>query len=162
MTAVIQKGSHGTAGWSGKAMILPGDYAAIDIKTCTLMHELAHRLLSGNALWSYGLGLVSGADVPDPRFTMIEHRHIYLFLYDVIEEAFGAAYAARCAKEETDANSEEYLEAWNWAMSMGYSKRQVAVRRLAAEALPRSRWHERDDVEIPARDVDKWFEDLTR
>lgn len=161
ITARVTKGTYGNAGLPGKAMILPGDYTTEDCKTCTLMHELGHRLLGGNALNPIALGLVPDAEENHHDWQWYEHRHLYLFLQDAIREAFSSAYADRCAKEEAAILPDYYHEAWNWAMSMTLTQRQQAVRILAAEALPRSRWHERDDLEeVPARDPDKWFEKL--
>lgn len=161
ITAKVNKGSCGNAGYPGQAMILPGDYTAEDFKTCTLMHELAHRLLGGNALGPVSLGLIPDEDKPHPQFPLYEHRHIYLFLYDSIKEAFGDGYAERCIKNETDL-SPTYDEAWNWAMGMSPTQRQRAVKLLADEALPRSRWHERNNLdEIPPKNPSAWFEKLT-
>lgn len=160
ITAQVTKGTHGNAGQPGKAMILPDDYTTTDRKTCTLMHELGHRLLGGNALNPVALGLLPDEEGHHDDWQWYEHRHLYLFLQDSIREAFGEEYADRCAKEELQNAPDHYLEAWNWAMSMSFEERQKAVRILVAEALPRSRWHERDDKEIARRDPDKWFNAL--
>ncbi len=157
ITAKVTKGTYGNAGSPGIAMILPGDYTAEDRKACTLMHELAHRLLGGNALGPVALGLVPDETVTHQNWQRYEHRHIYLFLQDTIREAFGPAYADRYAKEESSMDRDYYHEAWNWAMGMSFAERQRAIKLLAAEALPRDRWHERGGKEIPARNPDEWF-----
>lgn len=161
ITARVTKGTYGNSGLPGKAMILPGDYAILERKACTLMHELGHRLLGGNALNPVALGLLPDIEDTHNDWQWYEHRHLYLFLQDTVREAFGFENAERCAKEESCMVPGYNDEAWNWAMSMTFEQRQRAVKLLAAEALPRSRWHERDDSkEIPPKNADTWFEKL--
>ncbi|MDB5184321.1 MAG: hypothetical protein JWN38_129 [Candidatus Saccharibacteria bacterium] len=161
ITARITNGTYGNAGLPGKAMILPGNYAAEDRKICTLMHELGHRLLGGNALNSVALGLVADTDENFNDWQWYEHRHLYLFLHDAVADAFGPEYAERCTKDELNNEPEYYHEAWEWAMNLTFEQRQRAVRLLTAEALPRNRWHERDDLdEILPRDPAEWFKKL--
>lgn len=160
IAAEVIEGNRGKAGSSSSAMQLPGDHEADEYKTCTLIHELSHRLLGGNALGPVALGLVPDSLEADPRFQLFEHRHVYLFLQDVIREAFGDQYAEVCAKSEQNTDDRDYLEAWSWAMSLSFADRQKAVQLLASNALPRERWHERDDVIVSLRDPDEWFTGL--
>lgn len=157
IVAKVTPGSHANAGDVAKPMTLPADYRDQKEKELTLVHELAHRLLSGNALSPIGLGLVPDTTTADPRFQNFEHRHLYLFLYDVVNEALGPEYASLCAKYESQIQETDYREAWNWAMSMNFEERQRAVHVLVQGALPRERWHERDDTGVQLRDPDAWF-----
>ncbi|MDB5175794.1 MAG: hypothetical protein JWM81_652 [Candidatus Saccharibacteria bacterium] len=163
ITARVTRGSYGHAGLPGRAMILPGDFSSVELKTCTLVHELAHRLLGGNALGIVALGLVPNEDIPDPRYQKFEHRHSYLFQKDVIERAFGAELAQICVRSEQSTNSADYKDAWDWAMSMDFSQRQRAVERLTALAIPREKWQDMDDNHDPApRDPDEWYASLAQ
>lgn len=162
ITARVIKGRYAQAGSPSKAMTLPGDYMPLDYKACTMMHELSHRLLGGNALGPVSLGLILETGRPHPRFANYEHRHIYLFLQDVINEVFGPEYAERCVRSEQDSADENYLEAWSWATSLSFAGRQRAIRLLAAEARTREHWDEDYDQPIPPRDSEEWFESLAK
>jgi hypothetical protein len=160
IVAKVILGSHANAGDATRAMTLPADHRPLEEKALTLVHELAHRLLGGNALSPIGLGLVPDAKTADPRFQNFEHRHLYLFLYDVVNEALGTEYAELCIKDESQIQDADYQEAWSWAMSMSFEERQHAMKLLARQALPRERWNERDSAEIELRNPEAWFMSL--
>ncbi len=161
ITARVHQDSLGNAGTPRHPMHLPGDYDSEQQKLITLVHELSHRLLGGNALGPIAIGLLPDTDDPQPEFQEYEHRHTYLFEYDVIESSLGAEYAKLCRDYEESNNIDgPHDRAWAWAMSMSRENRQRAVKLLAAEALPKNRWHERDDGMIEPRDPLLWFERL--
>jgi len=141
-------------------MHLSGACVSDEDKLMILVHELAHRLLGGNALLPAALGLDTGEGITTETIQLYHHQLIYLFLYDVVERALGERYAAVCTRfeEPTRSRHPEYKQAWQWAMSMSYSERQQAMQRLAAEKFTRERWGERDaSYEPPARNSDAWF-----
>lgn len=157
----VRPGSFATAGTADNPMVLPADHMLDIEKTVTLMHELGHRLLGGNALSPIGLGLIKDVATIDlASFQLFEHKHLYLFLYDVIHEAYGQTYAQACEKYALATTESSYTEAWHWAMSLDRATRRHGVEVLASQALTRDRWHERDDVTVPLRDVTAWFKSL--
>jgi hypothetical protein len=160
--ARVKKGSFANAGNTDAPMTLPGNYSSLEEKANTLIHELAHRLLGGNALSPIALGLVADSNKPDYRFQNFEHRHVYLFLYDVSKEALGKNYAEQCTQHEQQIDEPGYREAWEWTMGMSFKKRQRAIKILTKQALPRERWHERDNKAVQSRDPSVWFASLER
>ena len=162
ITAEVFPDQGNDSGGVGEAMHLSGMHPSEHRILETLIHELAHRLLGGNALWAYELGLVA-ADAPEALHSEYNHRLIYLFLYDVMEQALGEPFAT-VFKEREDNDllaPPDYRQAWQWAMSLNHDERQQAVQRLAAQKFTRDRWHERDaDYEPPRRDAEAWFAHL--
>lgn len=160
ITARVYPDNRAFAGARYQAMHLPANsYSPENAKLIVMVHELCHRLLSGNALGTVGLGLVPHNNTSDPQAQEFEHRHTYLFEYDVIDAALGSEYAQLCREQEerSDINGPHY-KAWAWAMRMSKAKRQRALKILVAQALPRERWHERDNWKsIPQRDPAAWF-----
>jgi hypothetical protein len=155
--------TFGSAGTTDEPMHLPVYYDDDTHKILTLIHELSHRLLGGNALSPVGLGLLPDEPGRDVDYQEYEHRHTYLFEYDVVQQALGDEIAALCRTVEEANNIDgPHDHAWAWAMSLDHEQRQRAIKRLAAEALPRSRWHERDDIEVVPRDPATWFESLRK
>lgn len=160
--AVAKNGSLSDAGNGRSPMLLSADYYTDEGKKELVIHELGHRLLGGNALGPVALGLLPDEkDIDDELFQLYEHRHLFLFLYDVIKEVFGEETAENCKRYTLTKLPDYYADAWQWAMGMDKPQRQRALSILASHALPRNRWSERDGLEIPVRDPDQWFRSLT-
>ncbi|HVV66807.1 MAG TPA: hypothetical protein VHB72_01895 [Candidatus Saccharimonadales bacterium] len=88
---------------------------------CTIAHELAHRLVIGN-----GIEPLYGG----PKANYYMHRHIYLFLYDVLVDVAGKAVADGEVRLETEMSRPLYGKAWRWALAMTYEERQATFARL--------------------------------
>jgi hypothetical protein len=81
-------------------------------KASTLVHELGHRLLSGNNL-----------KVPrDEAYHQNAHRLLNLFLYDAYLELFGKTVTEQEVELES-IRRPSYREAWEWALKLTAKKR---------------------------------------
>ncbi len=162
ITARVFPDNHGDAGVPRQPMHLPAYYSPENEKLITLIHELCHRLLGGNALGPVSLGLIPQQSSHHPDYQEYEHRHTYLFEYDVIMAALGVEYASLCTQlEEKDNIDGPHDRAWAWAMSMPHEHRQRALKVLVAQAVPRDRWHELEKIKtISLRDPVDWFSKL--
>jgi len=89
---------------------------------CTLIHELAHRLVIGN-------GIEPPGSVTNNVNKYYLHRHIYLFLYDVFVDIVGEDIANEEVKRESVYN-DAYAKAWRWALAMNYNERQTVFNKL--------------------------------
>lgn len=167
ITARVYQGRISNAGLPYQPMKLAGDNRSEDYKLMTMIHELAHRLLGGNALGVVNLGLASPHDKEGNTDHELEHRHIYLFVYDVVQKSLGNEKAKLCRHYESKGvnnnhNDTPHDRAWNWAMQMTFSERQRAVNRLAAKKVIREQWRSLDDTEPARVDADAWFGYLQR
>ncbi|MBK6870822.1 MAG: hypothetical protein IPG94_05345 [Kineosporiaceae bacterium] len=160
ITARVTQSQVSTAGRPGVPMRLAGDYRSAEFKLMTLVHELSHRLLGGNTLGPVGLGLDTGEGAQTDWGVEIEHRHIYLFEWDVVRHALGDEWAEVCRVYETGGQQEPkatpHGRAWHWAMTRSADERQKAVRRLVAQAVTRNDWSSLPD-QVEPRDPDTWF-----
>jgi len=135
-------------------------------KLVLLIHELSHRLLGGNALGVVNLGIVSRKDNNSDEANEYDHRHIYLFEYDVIKLALGEDMGNACLKFEgkvsgtENINDNSHQKAWNWAMKMSFEERQIAVKRLSSKAITRDKWSD-TDINIILTTPANWYEFLT-
>lgn len=161
ITAHIYPDKGGNSGKPHQPMHLPGGYQTEEVKLITLIHELCHRLLGGNALAPGSLGLAD-ENTPSDVYQEYEHCHTFLFEYDVIGKALGHVYAELCRRDEERGEIDDlYNRAWAWAMSMPYEQRQRALKALTRHAIPRERWGEIDETKpVPRRDPATWFRDL--
>jgi len=160
IVARVFKGKQSVAGSPYHPMLLAGDNRSDEFKLITIVHELSHRLLGGNALGIVNLGL-SNEHVPSPRHDEFDHRHTYLFEFDVVQRALGNDWAAQCQKfEERGASDSPHDLAWRWAMGLTYDERQRALKILTAKAMPRERWHELKGKTIEPINAEHWFKML--
>ena len=91
-----------------------------DVKLGTLIHELCHRLISGNR---GRLGL------PPPRdMTEETHRLIDLFLFDTWSDLYGEEFARNQVAIESERQA-FYATTWTWALMMDRRERAEALRR---------------------------------
>lgn len=144
ITVRVSNTFSSSAGLFGKPMVLSADFRSVEFKLITIIHELSHRLLGGNALAPKYLGVYNEEKDSDDTFQEIEHSNIYLFEYDVVYLALGEDWATICSNFEQRNRSLMYphTRAWDWAMNLPYSDRQTKLKQLAAKAYPRERWHE--------------------
>jgi hypothetical protein len=89
-----------------------------DNLACTLLHELAHRLVIGN-----GIDPPEGNAFIDARANYYMHRHIDLFLYDVFVDIVGKQAAKNEVYRESINPKSIYTKAWRWALSKDYKQR---------------------------------------
>lgn len=89
---------------------------SLERKKGTLVHELCHRLISGNLI---------RIDVKDRKdFSLEVHKLLNLILYDVWVDIYGEQLAKSNLDYESGIPS--YKEAWEWALS--FSKEERAKR----------------------------------
>jgi hypothetical protein len=143
ITALVSAVEQSSAGHFHESMRLSADGRLVENKLITVVHELSHRLLGGNAIGAERLNQFSEAELYGAPYDEAEHSNIYLFEYDVIRTALGEDWGNRCIRwearaEETDAHD----KAWNRVMRMSYAERQTALKILAAKAVTRERWDE--------------------
>ncbi len=160
ITARVRPERQSHSGHYHEAMQLAGDNRNEDYKLMTMIHELAHRLLGGNMLDVYSLGLVTESDTgQDELKSELEHRFIYIFLYDMMAEYFGEAMAEKYRQYECRYDYDcPHQRAWYWAMSLTPEQRLYATKRLAGYAVMRDKWD--DCPRSQKQDYTRWFDDL--
>lgn len=163
ITAHVFNGMRSDAGALNEPMMLAGDSRSEDIKLATIVHELSHRLLGGNALGIVNLGLATKDGGWTDDEIERDHRHIYLFEYDVMCAAFGEAGGEICRKYEERYGYDEadpHNRAWKWAMSLTFAERQRALRYITKRKVERAGWEQWMAKEPVHRNPDVWFERL--
>ena len=95
------------------------------VKKATLIHELGHRLISGNELNA----------APDGRKldNLASHQLLNLILYDVWVDLYGEKFAEENVRVESE-RVPFYEEAWKWALSFDKGSRIKKFGDLIAEA----------------------------
>lgn len=159
LTVHTYLGDRGFAGYGDEPIRLPA-YTDEGVKILILVHELCHRLLSGNILDIADLGMPTGEEDKE-KFQEYEHRHTYLFLHDVVRQVLGDEWARRCQALEYDSKPEDdaHGRAWKWAMSLDFETRQRAIHRLAEHAITREHQTGHDGWPHVAKceDPEAWF-----
>jgi hypothetical protein len=141
ITARVSDVPFSTSGKPWQPMRLMANHRSPERKLITLVHELSHRLLNGNALGLVATGTFAQNEDPGDAGTEIDHRRIYLFEYDVVNRALGPQWAKHCRQHETGGTADKpYAEAWDYAMSLTFEQRQQALKELTAKALTRDQW----------------------
>jgi hypothetical protein len=109
-------GGVSSSGYPGWPMYMRADLAA-DTKRATLVHELAHRLIS---------------PITPRRFD--DHPIIFLFVYDVWVRLWGRAFAdAQVQVESRRTGRYDYAGAWRTALALGADGRAERWRQFLAE-----------------------------
>ncbi len=72
-----------------------------------LVHELIHRLLSGN----------------DVKIEYEIHKVVDLILFDVWEKVGGEGFAQRMVEKEKSFDNKAYKRAWEWALKLSKEER---------------------------------------
>ena len=127
ITANVYEGERSLSGYYRHPMRLQNDAILTENKLLILIHELSHRLLGGNKL----------ALNDELKLSNLElHKRIYLFEYDVVNNALGEEMAKRLEKLEARPDDPDYFNSWRWAMAMTYEQRQEKLKQLAKKAKP--------------------------
>lgn len=98
-----------------------------------LIHELAHRLLSGNYIKYQDS---NNYVYPEDYYVYHEHCYIDLFLHDVWTDVLGKEAADRALEAERNNGYPPYRKAWDWAMSKTYVERQKYLCKLIKSRTP--------------------------
>jgi hypothetical protein len=115
ITAVVY-GGISSSGYPRYPMYMRANYPP-DTKRATLVHELAHRLVSG---------LV-------PR-NFEDHPVIFLFVYDVWVKLWGEAFADEQVAVESERRGRyDYESAWRDALALGAAGRAERLAQFLAE-----------------------------
>lgn len=86
----------------------------LDIKKGLLVHELCHRLLSGNHI------RIKFDNYKDISLEI--HKVLNLILYDIWVEVYGAGLANKMVEWESKSRRSIYKKAWKWAL--GFDKKE--------------------------------------
>lgn len=84
-----------------------------EIKATTIVHELGHRLLSGNGF----------KRDPGPEQHVNAHKLLYLFLFEVYISLFGESKAAAAVEWESNLRP-SHRNCWNWALALSLNQRE--------------------------------------
>lgn len=85
----------------------------------TLVHELGHRIISGN---------VRNNNIKQPKVDV--HKTLDLILYDIWIELYGKKFADNAVEREKKIPSPGYKEAWEWALSFTKEERAKKFKEL--------------------------------
>ena len=97
-----------------------------EVKKARLIHELCHRLLSGNNLEvkiKYGT-----------KKHLVVHKQINLILYDIWADLYGKGFADEMVKEESNL-APYYKKAWEYALSFTREERMKKFLELIKSKL---------------------------
>jgi hypothetical protein len=124
ITVVIWDEAGSRAGNTNQPMKLSAQVHDEARVGATLIHELSHRLIIGNG--------IEPSSLPNarPRASYHMHRHIDLFLYDVLVDVLGKSTADDEVATEKSYSNMCYRLAWEWALKMNYTERQNALANL--------------------------------
>ena len=92
----------------------------LSTKRFALVHELGHRLLSGNQLGS--------REEDEQKYIDEEHRRLYLFEGDVIKELYGP----EIFHEWSQCNHDDANEPFDWAYALSAQERKQKLKHLIA------------------------------
>jgi len=90
----------------------------LHLKCFALIHELGHRLLSGNGIGS--------KEEDDDEFVEEEHMRLYLFEGEVIQALYGNGVYAEWSR----LRKENDTTAYEWASRLTVAERQTYLRRM--------------------------------
>ncbi|KPV63354.1 MAG: acetyltransferase [Candidatus Bathyarchaeota archaeon BA1] len=103
-----------------------------EVKKAMLIHELCHRLLSGNNV---------KIEAKDSTKKSLEvHKAINLILYDIWAELYGRSFADRMVEKESKL-AIVYRKAWKWALSFNKedgAKKFLELKNIRMEKAHRS------------------------
>ena len=113
--AIVSEGRP-MASFDGRTIRLRASYSPA-YKKATLAHEIGHRL-------TFAMPRPAGLD---------DHRLLYLFLYDVWTDLYGAEFADRMVSIERRIGP-TYDAAWSWALAMTREERRERLAELRVGA----------------------------
>lgn len=86
----------------------------------TLIHELGHRIISGNIR----------RKIIKKKISLDAHKLLDLILYDVWTDLYGQKFANDAVEMEKKIPRREYREAWEWALSFTKEERAEKFREI--------------------------------
>lgn len=157
---LIEGSIDGSSGGRDFAMELKAFHTPEE-QTTVLIHELAHRLLSGNAIEALFIGLIDESTAAEEQI-YFKHVLTYLFTSDVVRKVFGEEYAQYFEHYELHISNPTYPKAYRRAMDMSFTERQRVVRAIvAAYMVPPNEWEGHDWYAVPLRDDgEAWLTEL--
>jgi len=93
----------------------------LETKKATLIHELCHRLISGNRI-----------NIKGKMDSLESHKDVDLILYDIWIYLFGEEFAKRHVELECQYRP-FYKQAWDWTMTMTAEERKVKFKELCSQ-----------------------------
>ena len=114
---------HHDTSWSGtltKPMRLNTQNFTLITRRFALIHELGHRLLSGNQLGSQ--------EEDEEKYIEEEHKRLYLFEGDVFKDLYGT----EAFREWSTIRQERDTKAFEWAYGFSKKERQQKLKHLIA------------------------------
>jgi len=87
----------------------------LTIKPGLLVHELCHRILSGNRL------IIRAKKYKDLSLEI--HKVLNLIFYDILIDLYGEKKTKKTIKWESSSRSAVYKDAWNWVLSFNKETR---------------------------------------
>ncbi len=94
----------------------------LDIKKGLIVHELCHRLLSGNHV------RVKTKERKDLSLEI--HKVLNLILYDIWVEVYNEKLADKMVEWESSSRKGLYKEAWDWALAIDKKERKKKFRQI--------------------------------
>lgn len=98
-------------------------HASMNLKKGTLVHELCHRLLSGNGV------RIKAKKYKDLSLEI--HKVLNLMLYDCLIDLYGTDVAEETVAWES--KSRTYKKAWEWALSKNKKERNSLFKTMIAK-----------------------------
>jgi hypothetical protein len=98
---------------------------SLDVKQGLIVHELCHRLLSGNRI-----------RIKTRKYENLSleiHKVLNLILYDTWVEIYGKKFADQMVRRESSSRRELYNKAWEWALSFDKETRKKKFRRIVVD-----------------------------
>jgi hypothetical protein len=89
----------------------------INQKKSVLVHELGHRILHGRVILKI------------KRDTVLNHKHLYLKLYDVFLELYGEEFTKEAIAFDNQL-SLDYKKAWDWVLQFTKEERQIRFEKV--------------------------------
>ena len=97
-----------------RPLILRASYPK-NVKCSTLVHELGHRILSGNGYRT----------TPGEKSSFVNaHKLLFLFLFDAYVELFGEKMAQQAVEFESSLGP-SYKGCWQWALDLDQAERAI-------------------------------------
>jgi hypothetical protein len=147
MTVRIANVSVSTAGNTRQAMTLVGDGRSDSRKLCTLVHEFAHRLLSGNTLGAHHLGMRNDSGQDDLE-QECEHRLLYVILSDAIHSMDIPILDTYADYEYHEPFNNPHTRAFKWVQNLDDKAKNNIKNWLHEQARPRELWNTYDRSKV--------------
>lgn len=120
---VVIHDGQSMSGTLEKPMQLNIQNRSLEKRRLALIHELGHRLLSGNNIGAEG-------EEGDTAFIEEEHKRLYLFLGDSIADLYGQELYDEWANTDSEDISSEHLIPLKYALSFSRPERREKLKYL--------------------------------